>query len=59
MTRFTTAALALGALLVSTSALSAQNGCDIKKAKFRSSSATPKLTAILTGCRGWSGLCRM
>ncbi len=35
MTRFTTAALALGALLVSTSALSAQNGCDIKKSKIQ------------------------
>lgn len=35
MTRFTTAALALGALLVSTSALSAQNGCDIKKIKIQ------------------------
>ncbi|MBT0518921.1 DUF1090 domain-containing protein [Morganella morganii] len=35
MTRFTTAALALGTLLVSTSALSAQNGCDIKKSKIQ------------------------
>ncbi|ELA8730945.1 DUF1090 domain-containing protein [Morganella morganii] len=35
MTRFTTAALAMGALLVSTSALSAQNGCDIKKSKIQ------------------------
>ncbi|MEM8205948.1 DUF1090 domain-containing protein [Morganella morganii] len=35
MTRFTTAALALGALLISTSALSAQNGCDIKKSKIQ------------------------
>lgn len=35
MTRFTTAALALGALLVSTSALSAQNSCDIKKSKIQ------------------------
>ena len=35
MTRFTTAALALGALLVSTSALSAQNGWDIKKSKIQ------------------------
>ncbi|EPS4549373.1 DUF1090 domain-containing protein [Morganella morganii subsp. morganii] len=35
MTRFTTAALSLGALLVSTSALSAQNGCDIKKSKIQ------------------------
>ncbi|MGJ7262447.1 DUF1090 domain-containing protein [Morganella morganii] len=35
MTRFTTAALALSALLVSTSALSAQNGCDIKKSKIQ------------------------
>lgn len=35
MTRFTTAALALGALLVSTSVLSAQNGCDIKKSKIQ------------------------
>ncbi|MGJ7065618.1 DUF1090 domain-containing protein [Morganella morganii] len=35
MTRFTTAVLALGTLLVSTSALSAQNGCDIKKSKIQ------------------------
>lgn len=35
MTRFTTAALALATLLVSTSALSAQNGCDIKKSKIQ------------------------
>ncbi|MBC4003614.1 DUF1090 domain-containing protein [Morganella morganii] len=35
MTRFITAALAMGALLVSTSALSAQNGCDIKKSKIQ------------------------
>ncbi|RUT64702.1 hypothetical protein CKG00_16220 (plasmid) [Morganella morganii] len=35
MTRFTTAILALGTLLVSTSALSAQNGCDIKKSKIQ------------------------
>ncbi len=35
MARFTTAVLALGTLLVSTSALSAQNGCDIKKSKIQ------------------------
>lgn len=35
MTRFTTTVLALGTLLVSTSALSAQNGCDIKKSKIQ------------------------
>ncbi|HCE8947710.1 TPA: DUF1090 domain-containing protein [Morganella morganii] len=35
MTRFTTTVLALATLLVSTSALSAQNGCDIKKSKIQ------------------------
>ena len=58
MTRFTTAALALGALLVSTSALSAQNGCDIKS-KIQEQLSYAKAHGNTHGCRGWSGLCRM